>query len=486
MADQDKPSGNGDKPKFTLLDFEKSKATAPPAPDDCADWRAAAWVPSVENIAAACEANAGADFHYVGKHAVWRVWEDGVWRDDDLLRLNTVIRASCRDIAETKKRSFSMKIANGQIGVIERLMRGTLAMRADRFDRDDWLINTPGGAIDLKAGSGLRPHRREDFCTRITACSPDWQCPIPLWLGLLDFVSGGDGDFIAYLQRALGYSMTGSTREQCMFFAHGRGNNGKSALLSTVAGILGNYAATAGMRTFTVSKTERHSEEWAVMRDARMVLASENDRDTKLPVSVIKQITGGERISARLMRENSEEWLPHFKCWLAGNNQPELPDADFAMRRRIQMIPFRHVLTDIDKDFVERVEPEWPGILAWMIDGALRYLDEGLRPPPVVVEDTAEYFAEQDVLQAFLDAECDCDPLATISTPSAVLFARFKSWARDYGSDGEITSTTKLTQSLKKKGFIGYRQWIGGRQVRSLRGIALHAWPESSNSGGLV
>jgi putative DNA primase/helicase len=188
---------------------------------------------------------------------------------------------------------------------------------------------------------------------------------------------------LAYLQRAVGYALTGLTQEHALFFAYGTGANGKSVLLSTAAGLLGDYHKTAPIETFTASNSDRHPTDLASLRGARLVTATETEEGRRWAEARIKQLTGGDTISARFMRQDFFEFAPSFKLFIAGNHKPSLRSVDEAIRRRFHLVPFAVTIPseERDSDLAEKLKDEWPGILAWLIEGCLEWQTEGLRRP---------------------------------------------------------------------------------------------------------
>jgi putative DNA primase/helicase len=244
-------------------------------------------------------------------------------------------RRVCREAAaECNKPKVAVAIASGKtVSAIERLARADrrLAATIDQWDADPWLLNTPDAAIDLRTGD-IRPHRPLDYMTKIAAVGP--QGDAPRFLAFLDRITGGDGELVAYIQRVLGYGLTGLTREHALFFGYGTGANGKSVLLSTVSGILGEYHRTAPIETFTASNTDRHPTDLAGLRGARLVTATETEEGRRWAESRIKQLTGGDMVAARFMRQDFFEYRPQFKLIIAGNHKPSLRSVDEARGAR--------------------------------------------------------------------------------------------------------------------------------------------------------
>jgi len=295
------------------------------------------------------------------------MWNGQHWCFDDTLNVFDRVRHICREAAsEADKRRIQMAVASAKtVAAVERLSRTDrrLAATTDQWDADPWALNTPSGIVDLRSGS-VRPARPEDYCTKNTAVAPDGPCP--LWKSFLWRVTDGSEELIDYLQRILGYSLTGITQEHALFFAYGTGANGKGVLMNTVAGILAEYHKTAPIETFIATNSDRHPTDLARLRGARLVTASETEEDHPWAEAKIKALTGGDRIAARFMRQDFFEFTPIFKLLIAGNHTPSLRSVDEAIRRRLHLIPFSVTIPSAERDplLSEKLRVEWPGILA--------------------------------------------------------------------------------------------------------------------------
>jgi putative DNA primase/helicase len=278
----------------------------------------------------------------------------------------------------------------------------------------------------------------------------------------------GDTDMVAFLQRMFGYALTGSTREHALAFCHGTGANSKSVLLSTAAGILGDYHRTAPIETFTASSGDRHPTDLAGLRGARLVTAVETEEGRRWAESRIKTLTGGDPVSARFMRQDFFEYVPQFKLVIAGNHRPGLRSVDEAIRRRFHLIPFTVTIPEKerDPDLTEKLKQEWPGILAWMLKGCLAWQTEGLAPPEAVRAATAAYLEAEDAFTAWIDETCERDP-SEWETSSA-LFGSWKVWAENSGE--QPGNLKRFVQNLEARGFVPLRKKAG----RGFSGLRMH------------
>jgi P4 family phage/plasmid primase-like protien len=318
--------------------------------------------------------------------------------------------------------------------------------------------------LDLKTGLDYPP-RREDYITKIAAVRAA-DVPIPLWQTFLGKVTAGDLELQAYLQRVAGYCMTGVTTEHVLFFCYGTGANGKGVFLNTLHGIWGSYAAVASMETFIETRYEQHSTDLARLVGVRLVIAQEVEQGKAWSEAKINSLTGGDPITARFMRPDFFTYKPKFKLLIAGNHKPSLRSINEAVRRRFHLIPFTVTIpaAERDKDLFEKLKPEWPGILHWALQGCLDWQRIGFAPPKVVREASEAYFAEQDIISAWL-AAC-CDRGAALSEPSSTLYASWKRWAE---AAGEYPGSNKgFSNKLEEAGFKRQRG-MGGTVFVGLR-----------------
>ena len=410
------------------------------------------------------------DWRYVAGWGRWLVWDGHRWRTEDTLAATDLIRSVCR---QTAVRADNPKVAaklasSGTVSGVERLARADRrhAATTDEWDADPWLLNTPGGVVDLRTGR-KRSHERADRMTKITTATPGGDCPT--WWQFIDEVTGGDKELQAYLQRMVGYALTGSTQEHALFFLYGTGANGKSVFVNTLATILGDYATNAPMDTFMEMRTDRHPTDMAGLRGARFVAAIETEQGRRWAESKVKNLTGGDKISARFMRQDFFEFFPQFKLFVAGNHKPAIRNIDEAMKRRLHLIPFTITVPPErrDKHLQQKLLAERDGILAWAVQGCLDWQRHGrLDPPQRVVEATEEYFEAEDALGRWLDERCVREPNAKSLT--AELFNDWKQWAEAAGEF--IGAQRRFSDLLITRGL---EKWRNGMGVRGFQGIGL-------------
>ena len=416
----------------------------------------------------------GARLRYCHDHRAWFVWNGNTWRKNTSGLALHLARGLAREISRECDNSAKLTAGRASFASnIEALARvdPAFVVGAECWDHDPFLLGTPAGTVDLRSG-GLRPPDAADRITKNTAVAPTESAACPRWLQFLDEALGGDAELVRFVQRWCGYSLTGDTRQQALVFLFGDGGNGKSVLVNAVSGILGDYAATAAMDTFVASQTERHLAELAMLRGARMVTASETEEGRFWAESRIKQLTGGDPITARFMRQNFFTYMPAFKLMIVGNHKPKLKHVDAAMCRRFYMLPFSHRPQTPDRTLDRKLRDEWPGILRWMIEGCLDWQENGLTKPACIEEATATYFDDQDLLGDWISQCCVLGEAK--KTPSAQLFGSWQAYTiENFEEPGSIGC---FSQALEKRGFSLLKNvptGIGTQRRRGFKGIAL-------------
>jgi putative DNA primase/helicase len=342
------------------------------------------------------------------------------------------------------------------------LLRSDVPIRPAEMDKDIWLLNVSNGTIDLHTGQ-LRPHCREDLLTKLVPVAFDPEATCPLWMRCLATWMNGKSTLTDYLRRVIGHALTGDVSEQTLFFLHGDGRNGKSTFLNVIREMLGDYACQAVPELLTVKTHEAHPTERKDLFGRRFVATVETEDGKRMAESLMKQLTGGENLKARGMRENFFEMAPTWKLFLASNHKPVIRGVDFAVWRRIRLIPFMVTIKDEekDKDLPAKLRDEFPGILAWAVRGCLEWQRDGLGDPDEVKQATAEYRREQDAVAEFI-AEC-CVVADYASVRASVLLETYQKWS----GDKNITRPA-FRNRLNDKGFRSERGTGGGYYYRGI------------------
>lgn len=406
---------------------------------------------------------------YVSDWNRWMLWDGIMWVRDETMLVFSEARALCREDAACAPKSLQTRLLSSRtVAAVVSLARSDKMLSAvvDQWDGDPMAINCDGEVHQLDTDTFSRSAIPGDYFTKSTMVKPAGDCP--LWIEFLETVTCNDADLMDYLQRVCGYCLTGSTREQCLFFLYGPGGNGKTTFISTISGIMGDYARTAAIDAFSASNGhDRHPTELANLQGARLVTASETAEGRHWDETRIKTLTGGDTISARFMRQDFFSYRPVLKLMVSGNNKPELKGVDEAWRRRMQIIPF---VAEIDpvhriRGFDELLRDEWPGILMWMIEGARIWHQLGLRPPAVVLAATAEYLDSEDIVGVWVEECIEFDDETFTSRQQL-----FTSWQAFAKRTGEPVGTRKQFAAAlnRRKRFIshkrdGIRGYLGTR-----------------------
>lgn len=461
-----KKAGRGREELLHLV--EAAVAFDPAQPEDQGDA-----CPATEDAIALLFAREHKDaLRYCHETGAWFVWTGSHWRLEKTRLAFAWARRLCRKAAagmDNKKVAAALSKA-ATAGAVERFAQTdrAFAVTSEIWDADLHLLGTPDGVVDLRTGT-LRPARREDYITKLAAVAPARSSDAPLWLRFLDEATQGDAMLQRFMRQVAGYALTGDISEHALFFIYGPGGNGKSVFLNTLTNILGDYAATAAMDTFTASQGDRHPTDLAMLRGARLVSVSETEEGRPWAESRIKQLTGGDKISARFMRQDFFTYTPQFKLLIVGNHKPVLRNVDEAARRRFNIIPFVHKPASPDKRLEDKLRSEYPAILRWMIEGCLDWRENGLLRPESVKEATAAYFDEQDLFGQWIEECCEIGRASWETTARL-----FESWKNYADRNGEHAGSTKaFSANLAKREFIADRRTVFGSTQRIFRGIAV-------------
>ena len=342
-----------------------------------------------------------------------------------------------------------------------------LPVTAEELDRDPYLLNTPSGVLDLRSGA-VRPHDAGLYISKICNSEYTETCPTPVWDRFLDDIFDGDREMIGFFQRAAGYSLTGVTDEQCAFFAVGSGRNGKTTAINVLLDIMGDYACNMQPDSLMVKPNGNAiNSDIARLRGVRLASTVEPDEGMRLAEGLLKQLTGGDVVTARKLYGNEFEFRPQCKIWMATNHKPIIRGTDLGIWRRIYIIPFDVQIPahKVDKTLKYKLRAEMPGIFKWILDGCLMWQKEGLNPPLSVQAAVENYHREMDVISRFLDDCCEAVAYETVS--AADLYAAYKRWCYD--------NTEYCMPSVKfgKEMCARYERVRGTGGARKYRGLRL-------------
>jgi len=319
----------------------------------------------------------------------------------------------------------------------------------EQLDTHTSLLCTPNGIVNLRTGE-LQPHDVYKLITKITNCEYTNKIDCPLWDTFLNDIFDGDQELIRFMQKAIGYSLTGSTKEDCAFFCYGTGRNGKTTFLDIISDVMGDYATNIQPETIMMKQASSGpTGDIARLKGARFVMSEEPNEGVRLNEGLLKQLTGGGKVTAAKKYENEFEFYPEFKLWMSTNHKPVIRGTDIGIWSRIRLIPFTVRIPDekMDKNLKHKLKQELPGILKWAVDGCLMWQREGLKTPAAVARSTNEYKGEMDVINAFLDACCEVGGLNLERAND--IFQVYAKWAKE-NNEYEMKST-KFGIELSKR-----------------------------------
>jgi putative DNA primase/helicase len=372
---------------------------------------------------------AGRWLHSHGANA-WLILDkaSGQFRED---RTQTVLHAIREDLRDLNIDRGQKLGAAATISAVEKLASRSpaLAITGDELDADLHLLGTPDGVIDLRTAEMLEDIG-EALITKSTAVAPANGKP-ERWLRFLNETTGGDPELVDYLQRLVGYGLTGETREESFTFFHGPGGNGKGVFLGSVQEIMGQYATQASTDVFLEAKNDRHPTDLAALAGARAVIASESGDGKRWDEQRVKALTGRDVVSARFMRGDFFTFKPQFKLFIASNHKPRIRTVDDAMRRRLHLVPFDKKPETPDPELKDKLREEYPQILQWAIEGAEWWYRDGLMVPDSILEASDNYLREEDLIGLWF-AEC-CEAAPGQSAARKPIRASYEHWCREMG-----------------------------------------------------
>lgn len=417
----------------------------------------------------------GTEFRYDHSCGCWYHFDGATWHEQKTQLPKSRIRDICMEFVRVDPKLKWL----GQEKAWSQILRGAqsdqdLAVTAESWGQDDFLLGTPRGTIDLKSGE-LRPAQPSDHIANTTVVSPipldsfDEKIDCPIWVRFLDEVLQGDQEAIRFFQQWAGYCLTGSTQEQQFLFVYGPGGSGKSTAINTLADVLNSYAVNVETATLTTQKHARHTTELARLKGRRLARASETEQGQAWSESRIKSLTGEDVVTARFMRQDDFEFRPKFKLTIVGNYRPKLQNVDEAIKRRMIVLPFEFVPAQKDDKLLEKLKTEWPGILSWMINGCLDWQANGLIMPNVAIEATETYFGTQDIFGLWL-GEC-CETSGNYASTGEDLWKSWHRFALNEGADPG-TRNSSFPERLRRSGLTPIKN-TNGIRGRGYLGVKL-------------
>ena len=416
----------------------------------------------------------GEDLRYVPEWGKWLAWNENRWMVDVTGEAHRRAKDVAERILDEARAAADDKLFRH--GLKAQSAAGLNAMLAvastepgipvlvDELDADPWLLTVANGTIELRTGT-LRPARREDLITKASPVPFDPGAKCPTWHRFLEEVLP-DPEVRGFLQRCVGYALTGDVREQILLIWYGLGANGKSTLKETLLATLGDHAAPAAPRLLLAQQHEEHPTAIADLRGRRLVVSHEVEDGLRLDEALVKELTGGDRLKARYMRQDFFSFAPSHKLLLACNHKPRVRGADNGIWRRLRLVKFDVTIPPErqDRDLPARLRAELPGILSWAVAGCIEWQERGLQTPPAVLEATAEYRQESDLLAQFVAERCLTGE--GLQVRSTVLYAAYQGWCRENGLDHPL-SQKALSRQLDERGFdrtenrAGQAIWLG-------------------------
>ncbi len=410
----------------------------------------------------------GKDFRYCSLWGRWLCWDGKRWKQDEtggspvyraaIAMVRGIAREAMRPGREGKRgemlewagKCHSRSRIDNMVA-LARHMPG-IPVTPDELDQDTELLNVANGTIDLRTLE-LKPHDRDQLITRLIDVPFEPEADCPFWLTFLDRVLAGDEDLMRYVWKAAGYTLTGHVSAKCFFFLYGTGDNGKSIFIETIQALLGDYGTTLNVESLMVQPMgSGATNDIASLKGRRFVVSTETEDGKRLSESTIKRLTGDDTISARFLHQEFFSFKPQFKLWLMGNHKPTIRGTDPAIWRRVSLVPFEVSIPKEEQipsnEMHRRLRAEFPGILAWLIEGCAQWAKEGLAKPEKILAAVSSYREENDILGKFLDERTYSD--SSIAIKASEMFESYQKWCK---ANGEFSmSSHRFGKAMRERG----------------------------------
>lgn len=407
----------------------------------------------------------------------WYYWDGKRWCEDKVGHAMALAKETARDIAnevsllsdsEDIKAKNKWSLRSRSASSIKNMLtmaqcEGDVPVLAEEFDSDIWILNTPSGVIDLRTGA-VSSHDPDKLCTKMTISGADSSVATPNFDKFMEQTFRGDPELIKYAMQALGFSLTGSVREHVFFFCYGTGANGKGTLLNLMMELMGDYAAATPEGLLMSRQNDKHLAELIMLKGLRMAVGAETQEDRRLNEARMKNLTGGDPITADPKGGAYVTFKPTHTLWLSGNHKPRIKGVDNGVWRRTRLIPFNNVMSDEDQDkgLDKKLWAEREGILAKLVDAAVSWCRDGFIKCDAVEKATANYRNEEDSFGVFIDDSCVVHGEAMCAKSS--MRKAYVDWVRMSG--GKELSERSMNERLRRIGFderrVGnIRHWLG-------------------------
>lgn len=409
----------------------------------------------------------GEKVRYNHKHKEWLIWNCHHWRTDkneeirrkatEHVRLWQTEAMSIRSL-DTKRdvANFTLKLErSAALGTLVDISKSMLpvADTGERWDDHAFLVGCPNGVIDLQTGE-LRAGHPDDRISLQTSVDYDPNAPAERWTSFVQEIFSDDAELMNFINRAVGYSLSGDTREQCFFMCVGHGANGKSTFLSALSSVWGDYGYTTDTNVFASNAGSKDSTPFdlAELLGRRLVLMSETKANSRMNEQSIKNFTGGERINAQKKFGHPFEFQPVGKLWMGINHQPKVVDDSHGFWRRVRLIPFNRIFSGSadNRNLKRELMAEAPGILAWAVRGCLQWTEQGLNPPLSVMKATDAYQESEDPILDYILERTEQD--STAEVPCNGTYLSYKDWAKDQGmTEKEMLTKNSFGRLMTKR-----------------------------------
>jgi putative DNA primase/helicase len=410
----------------------------------------------------------GEDLRFTAERG-WLAWDGRRWASDaKAVRVQELAKETALAIFDEIKtaadqpamirhaRRSQAKTAIDAMIWLTRSEAGIPAKLTD-FDLDPWLLNVANGTLDLRTGS-LRPHCREDLLTRLVDVAFDPQAGCALWDTFLRRVTGG-AELHKYLQRFVGYLLTGLTSEQVLHFLHGLGNNGKTVFCEVVEALLGDYAIVVSPELVMVRRHSGIPNDIARLRGVRVAIMNETSQGSRFDEAKLKDLTGSDSLTGRFLHAEFFDFPPTHKLVIRGNHKPVINGTDEGIWRRLRLVPFGVTISseERDRELMAKLRQELPGILRWAVEGCRQWREVGLTPPDVIADAVRDYRAESDTLGRFIAEHCEVRKLAQVK--SSALFTAYQKFCEQGGE--RWLASKDLPAEMQRRGFDWKRSKAG-------------------------